>query len=136
MKSTSVLPENRKSFDISVKGDTSGQLFTGKFVTVCMPSLRQKSQAAIMEAQLNRDLRNLDESTVLYHRVVAQLGQRIVEAPEWFISSAAGQDLLDVNVLLEIWGQCAKAEDEWRLAVWGKPEEAKPEVKPTDEKPE
>jgi len=132
MKTTITLPANEKTFTINVVGDTTKQNWTGEFTTVCMPNLRQKSEAAIMEAQLGRDLVTLDQNTILYHRMVAQLAQRLISAPEWWASSGNGQDLLDANVVFEVFSHCAKAEQEWREKVWG-PEKKEKTIKTTDE---
>lgn len=130
MKTLQNLPINEKSFSISLKGDTTGQMWVGKFATVCVPNLRQQADASVMEAQLNRDLTTLDGNTKLYHKVIAQLASRLVAAPEWWQSSDSGQNLLDINVVLEVWKNCIEAEKEWRNKVWGEPEE--PKVKTTD----
>lgn len=132
MEPTMSLPENKKSFEISVKGDTSGQMWTGKFETVCVPNLRQRSQAAVMEKQLNGDLKTLDEDTILYHRMISQLGVRIAAAPDWWIASSGGQDLIDVNIVWDVWKNCVQAENEWREKVWGKPEPKQKEVTSTN----
>lgn len=129
------LPPNEKTFTINVVGDTSKQNWTGEFTAVCMPNLRQKSEASIMEAQLNRDLMTLDQDTILYHRMVASLSQRLIAAPEWWLSSDNGRNLLDANVIFEVFKECVAAEKEWKEKVWGKEEEEKKEIKNTDEDP-
>ena len=129
MKTITNLPPNEKTFSISIVGDTSKQNFVGDFTTVCMPNLRQKSEASIMEAQLNRDLATLDQNTILYHRMIAKLSQRLTEAPDWWISSDNGRNLLDANVIFEVFKECVDAEREWREKVWGKEEEDKEEIK-------
>lgn len=133
MQPTMNLPDNRKTFEISIKGNVSGQMWAGKFECVCAPNLRQRSQASVFEKQLGGDLKTLDEDMTLYHRLVSQLSVRILAAPDWWIASNNGQELLDINVLFEIWRQCAQAEGEWKTKVWGEPEK-KAEVESTDEK--
>lgn len=123
MKATMDLPENTKQFTVSVEGETTGKRWEGKFETVCMPTLRQKASAKVMEAQLNQDLINIDDSTRLYHSMIAQLAFRLQAAPDWWLASENGQNLQDLNVIFEVFSECAKAEREWREKVWGKPAE-------------
>lgn len=132
MDTTMGLPPNEKTFTITATGDTSKQPYTGEFRTVCMPSLRQKADAAVMEAQLNRDLVTLDNDTVLYHRMISQLAHRLKAAPQWWIEANNGQDLLDANVVFEVFKNCAEAEREWREKVWG---EKKPDAIESTSKP-
>jgi len=136
MMPTISLPENRKSFEISIKGDTSGQILKGKFETVCVPSLGQRAQASVFETQMTGDLKTLDSDTALFHRMMAQLSVRITAAPDWWIASNNGQELLDINVVFEVWKHCIAAETEWRKTVWGEEPEKEKEVKSTDEKSE
>lgn len=123
MKATMNLPENTKRFKISVEGEMTGKHWDGEFETVCMPTLRQKANAKVMEAQLNQDLMNIDDSTRLYHSMVAQLATRLTAAPSWWLDSDNGQNLQDLNVIFEVFSKCAEAEREWREKVWGKPED-------------
>ena len=89
-----------------------------------------------MEAQLNRDLITLDQDTSMYHRIVAQLTYRLKAAPDWWISAGNGQDLLDVNVVFEVFKYCAEAEREWREKVWGKEEKKEKKLESTSKKKE
>lgn len=124
MEVTMNLPENSKRFKISVRGETSNKQWDGEFEAVCMPTLRQKADASVMEARLNGDLESIDGATRLYHQMVSQLSFRLIAAPDWWLNSNGGQDLQDLNVVFEVYKQCAEAEREWREKVWGKPEEA------------
>jgi hypothetical protein len=127
MESLIQLPVNEEVFEFSLKGETSLQLFNGKFKCVCVPNLRQRSEAAVLERQLNRDLATLDAETLAYHRMIAQLTSRLLAAPDWWISSNNGQNLLDLNVVFEVWKLCMKAEKNWKDIVWK--DEKKPEEK-------
>jgi hypothetical protein len=44
---------------------------------------------------------------------IAELGVRIIEAPEWWDGSHRGQDLIDSDVIYDLVAACAKAESEW-----------------------
>ena len=121
------LPPNEKSFDIEVKGETSGQIWKGKFSTVCVPTCRQKADAFVLQTKLNQDLATLDLFIKAYHNMIAQLTVRLTSAPQWWISADNGQDLKDFNVIIVVYNECLKAENEWLTRVWGEP--AKEEVK-------
>ena len=127
MESLIQLPVNEKVFELSVKGETSLQLFKGKFKCVCIPNLQQRSEASVLEKQLNRDLATLDAETSAFHRMIAQLSVRLLAAPDWWIASSGGKTLLDLNVVFELWKSCMQAEKDWKDLVWK--DEKKPEEK-------
>jgi hypothetical protein len=119
MKKIAQLPDNEKTFEISIeKGDNTGLTWKGKFRCRCVLNLRQKAEADVFEARLNSGL-NLPETTKWFHFAIAQLTARLDAAPEWWIEANNGQDLLDLNVILEVFKQCMAAEKEWREQVWG-----------------
>lgn len=115
------LPPNEKEFTIDVeKGDTTGERHKGRFTTVCVQNLKQKSEADLQRAALNGPHGgSLAEETRLYHLVVSELQHRLTFAPKWFREADFGRDLKDMNVLIAIFNECMKAEKEWREAVWG-----------------
>jgi len=133
MESLIALPPNENAFDISVKGETSAQMWTGKFKCVCVPTLRQRAEAAVSEKQLGRDLLTVDQETMAYHRIISQLSSRLTAAPDWWIASNNGQNLLDLNVVFEVWKKCMEAEKNWKDMVWKDEKKEGNEVKSTDE---
>jgi hypothetical protein len=88
-----------------------------------VPSIRQKADICVLETRLNQDLMSLDPLIKAYHNTVAQCKYRIIAAPKWWIESDDGQDLLDLNVITEVWKQCRQAEREWLEKVWGPAEQ-------------
>jgi len=134
MDSIIQLPINEKIFELSIKGETTTQMWTGKFKCVCVPNLRQRSEAAVLEKQLNRDLTTLDTETLAYHRMIAQLSSRLLAAPDWWLASNNGQNLLDLNLVFEVWKSCMEAEKSWKDIVWkNEKKEEKEELKSTSE---
>jgi len=132
MESLISLPPNESTFEISVKGETSTQMWTGKFKCVCVPTLRQRAEASILEKQLNKDLLTVDQETLAYHRMIAQLSSRLIAAPDWWIAANNGQNLLDLNVVFEVWKLCVEAEKSWKDQVWKDEKKEEKKLESTD----
>lgn len=117
------LPANKKEFTIDVpEGDVTKQRFKGKFECSCVQTLGQKAESDLLQKKLNAGLEGaLTEETKVFHLVVAQLSTRLTAAPQWWIDSDGGRNLLDTNVLYELYKQCVTAETDWRVKVWGEP---------------
>lgn len=111
------LPVNEHEFEINLIGTTTKKRYQGKFKTVCIPTLRQRSQSAILEANLNQDLATLDQSIALMHKFVATLRYRLIEFPDWWIEQGYGLDLIDDNITLELWKIMSEAEINWHKKV-------------------
>jgi hypothetical protein len=133
MESLISLPPNESTFEISIKGETSTQMWTGKFKCVCVPTLKQRADASVLEKQLGRDLTTIDSETLAYHRMIAQLSSRLLAAPDWWIASSNGQNLLDLNVVFEVWKLCVEAEKAWKDKVWKEEKKEEKKVESTSE---
>ena len=127
--SLKVLPNREHTFNISVKGMETGQLWEGNF-TYRKPNLGAKSEIQKTKARLNGDLKYLDEDTLLLHEMWATFKHTIIECPEWFRKSAFGYDFDDVNVLTEVYKECVKFENDWQKKVWTPEDEVKKEEEP------
>ena len=134
ISSMSQLPDNEKSFDIEIEeGDTTRQHWVGKFTTKCVLNLRERSAADLLQKRMNDGMQTLEEETLIYHLIIAQLEARLTEAPEWWIATENGRELKDLNVLYEIYAKCMEAERDWREKVWGEKEEKEELTSTTEE---
>lgn len=138
LHSSSDLPPNEASFTISLEGDTTKQISKGHFTCHCVLNLAQRAEADLIEARLNQGLKEIRPATQTLHFVLAQLYVRLKKAPGWWISSflpdegVPGKLLLDWNVVSHIFSECMKAEADWRVAVWGPDEAAKPPIEESE----
>lgn len=126
IQSMTSLPDNSKSFDLDVaEGDVTKQRFKGKFHCKCVLNLGERSAADVLNKKMNESLDTLNDETYMTHMMIAQLDVRLTKAPEWWVATSGGRELLDLNVVLEVYKQAMEAEREWRIEVWGEPEDEK-----------
>lgn len=128
------LPSNEKSVHIEIKGETTGATWKGDFRIVRMPTIGMITRANIIQTRLSGDLATVDPSVRTIHNMLAQCQTRIIDAPTWWWEHNEGQELLDINVLGELYKQLELAEREYKEEVWGpvKEDKKKDEKKSTE----
>jgi hypothetical protein len=131
------LPDNEKTFEIEIEeGEVTRQRYQGKFTCKCILNVGERAAADVLQKRLNDNLTTLEEETYMYHMILAQLEVRLTAGPDWFAAAQNGRALKDMNVLYELYTKCMEAERDWRLEVWGEPEEEEKKLKSTTEKEE
>jgi hypothetical protein len=123
------LPKNEKSFFFSHEGETNGHKYEGQFSVKCVLSMADKRILEIEQSRLSMDLMNPTNDLVAISRVVANLRVRVQEAPDWFDQIIGSLDILDDNVIFELYGECLTAAQEWR-------DDVKKKANPVEEKSE
>jgi hypothetical protein len=119
-----------QAFTISVVGDITGETFRGDFRAYKFLTHRQQ----LMLDQRRREIlgtlpdgasvRAVNQATIF-----AQVQVRLSDAPKWWIESGNGIDLVDDNVVLAVFDNVMKVEQEALEAVKKKAEDAKESLK-------
>jgi hypothetical protein len=117
------LPDMEHTFKIQIEGNESKINWAGEF-KYRRPSLGTRGQIDVMRCKLNQDLRSIDQETNLIHTALAHLRFTLHATPEWWQESDYGGDLMDANVVTEIYSKCMDFERDWAKKVHGgEPEE-------------
>lgn len=121
---------NDQSFTVSVVGEVSGETFRGEFRAVKFLTHRQQ----LLLDQKRRELlgSNPDQAGVRAKNqaeIFAQLFVRLSNAPKWWIESGQGMDLIDDNVMVEVFNAALKVEEEAVQEMKKKAEAAKAQLK-------
>lgn len=119
-----------QAFTISVVGEVSGETFRGEFRALKFLTHRQQ----LLLDQKRRELlgANAEFSSARARNqaeIFSQLFVRLSEAPKWWIESGNGMDLVDDNIMVEVFNAAMKVEEEAINAVKKKAEEAKEALK-------
>jgi len=128
------LPNNESTFNVDIKGDTTGQRFTCQFTTVCVPTIAQKHQFELEKARLVADLQNPSDRLFTLASVLATLNIRLIKKPEWWTDAFGGLDLLDENVMWGVYDGITGAEKQWKEDVAKQAEGSPVDSSKTDEK--
>ena len=111
------LPKNQKSFQLDHVGEVTGRRYEGTFSVKCALNMAEKRKLEIERSTLSADLTNPTGNLNAISVVVANLRVRVIDAPDWFKQAIASLDLLDEDVLLEIYGKCLDKSEEWLSEV-------------------
>ena len=117
-------------FSISVIGDLSCETYRGDFRAVKFLTHRQQ----LLLDQRRRDiLGNNSESASPRAQnqahILASVFVRITEAPTWWKESNSGLDLIDDNVLIEVFENAMRIENETVSEIRAKAERAQESIK-------
>ena len=123
-KATYKLPSMEYRFDINVLGEESKVNYFGNFLYK-RPTIGEKSLIDQMRARLNGDLRTIDDNVALNNEALSYLRFTLREYPDFWKESQFGFNLIDENVLLEIYNKVVQFEADWRKRVYGEPEGVK-----------
>lgn len=112
-------PPTEKQFSISIQGSLSKRPYQGDFVCK-IPNQKERSQARRFQASLDGpNALNLDVATLNLHYMVSHLRFSLKNSPEWWRNSDFGFELLDYNVIQEVYDKVLEFEDEWYTEIWG-----------------
>lgn len=113
------LPESSNDFEIDVKGIHTNQSFRGNFKCK-IPTLRDQALISKHNAYLNGDVAQyLDFQTIKLHRMISYLKYVITESPKFWREADYGYELLDMNVVEEVYNKALEFEEAWMREIWG-----------------
>lgn len=124
------LPKNIKSFIFESTGDTTAKKYDGEFKVKCTLNMMDKRLLEIEKCAIRADIKNPTGELVAYATILATLRIRIEDSPEWWKQSNGGYDLLDENIIVDLFDKVMEKETEWREELQ---KQADPEGNPQKE---
>lgn len=121
-----MLPSNEYTFTLKVKGDKTKSSYEGPFTVKCLLSNGELIDVGLRIDAYNRGSTTVPQGIALLNRALAELEVRIIKAPSWWKDSNSGRDLLDTNVIYEVFEKSLDAEKVYdeRIAEQVKKDEA------------
>lgn len=100
-----------QAFTVSVVGETSGETFRGEFRAVKFLTHRQQ----LLLDQKRREILGVNPESASTRaanqaEIFAQLFVRLSDAPKWWLESGNGMDLVDDNVMVEVFNGAMQVE--------------------------
>lgn len=122
-------------FSISVDGDSTGEKWIGEFTVKTRLSHRDQMRRDQIRRELLGDARPDMASPRALNQagIFSDLQVRIVDAPRWWLEAANGIDLLDDNVVGEVYGKALEEESKVLAGLKKEGEQAVKDLK--EEKP-
>lgn len=126
------LPKNESGFDFEHVGEITGKKYDGQFTVKCMLNLADKRILEIEKSRLTADLQNPTGNLSALGAVIANLRVRIIDGPDWYNQAIMSLDILDEELIFELYAKCLKKSEEWRQSVKDKLEEKTEGNAPTE----
>ena len=117
------LPKNESAFDFEHIGELYGKKYEGQFTVKCVLNLADKRALEIEKSRLTADLMNPTGNLSALGSVIANLRVRVITAPDWFSQAIITLDILDEEVVFELYRKCLDESEKWRENVKIKVEE-------------
>lgn len=111
------LPKNQKSFQLDYTGELTGKRYEGTFTVKCVLNMAEKRKLEIERSGLSADLNNPTGNLNAIALVVSNLRVRVIDAPDWFKQSIVSLDILDEDVLFEVYSKALDKSEEWITEV-------------------
>lgn len=111
------LPKNQKSFQLDYTGEITGKRYEGTFTVKCVLNMAEKRKLEIERSGLSADLTNPTGNLNAIALVVSNLRVRVTDAPDWFKQSIMSLDILDEDVLFEVYSKALDKSEEWLSEV-------------------
>jgi hypothetical protein len=118
------LPKIEKSFEIDHKGSVTGIEYKGTFTVRCILNIGQKHVVELEKSRLMADQRNPTPDLIGMAIALAETRGRIIEAPAWWKDSKLATDILDEEVIYEVYNKCLELEEQWKIDIKKNAEEA------------
>ena len=107
------LPKNQKSFQLDYTGELTGKRYEGTFTVKCVLNMAEKRKLEIERSGLSADLTNPTGNLNAISLVVSNLRVRVTDAPDWFKQAIVTLDILDEDVLFELYSKSLDKSEEW-----------------------
>ncbi len=125
---------NIAKFSISTVGDRTGEKRVGDFTSKVFLSQREEClRDAIRREKLGFNPQHADVLSGNIAAMVSELSVRITDGPAWWKGSDSGLDLVDTNLLREVYEKAMSFEIEAFAAIKKRGEAAKTELLQTKE---
>ena len=117
--------ETTTSFTVNITGDTTGRVYSGKFLVKTLLSRRDNFVADERRRMLLGSSPQAASPNVQGEAYIfGQLSVRILEAPKFWMDSDNGLDLEDANVIGEVFKIAMEKEEEYTKSLKTQAQEA------------
>lgn len=126
------LPKREKTISLDIVGDETGLQYTGEFTIRCILNMASKHALELEKTRLMADYANPSRGLAGISISLATIKAKIIKAPEWWYELGEGAEILDENVIVDLYDKSVLAEAEWRKSIAKKADDAKEEQKQED----
>jgi len=105
---------NQAKVTVDITGSETGEKYAGVFVFRELPTFRERMAASKIRNDITGPNASMNSAEWARAEISAQLQVRVIKAPKWWEQSDGGLDLVDENVVVEIFNAAMKTENDAR----------------------
>lgn len=115
---------NEYTFMLSTKGESTGMKYEGAFKVKCLLTTTEKVDIGLRLDSYNRGSKTIPQATAILNATLAEMDVRIIDSPSFWKDSDFGRQLLDTNIIFEIFKLSNDGEEDFRQRLKAKAEES------------
>lgn len=108
------LPKKEKTFQLDIVGSDTGLPYKGEFTVLSVLDMAGKHGLELEKTRLMADYANPSRGLAGISITLATIRARIIKAPDWWDELDQGSQILDENVILNLYDHIMSAEEEWK----------------------
>lgn len=121
------VPNMNHQFIVESTGNITNKRYIGEF-SYKIPNTKEQCLIAKHRAFLNGPNQDyLDAGTLKIHMKIAYLRYTLTDYPKWWKQADLGYELIDHNVIDDVYEKCIQFEEAWLKEIWGDEEDEKQE---------
>ena len=105
---------NEYTFHFSTKGETTGLKYEGTFKIKCLLTTSEKVDVGLRTDSYNRGSKTVSQGVQVLNATMAELDVRVLDAPAFWKDADYGRDLLDTNIIYEVFKKMTEGEEDFR----------------------
>jgi hypothetical protein len=119
-----LLQNNEHTFHVKIQCKKTLEWFEGDFTVKCVLTNAEQVNMALATDRYNGGSTSLPEQFKLFNRCQAELETRVIKSPTWWKESNNGWDLMDSDLIYEVYAEAMKAQTVWAEKLKKKADEA------------
>ena len=112
-----LLPKNERTFSVDLSGEDTFLPYKGEFTVKCIVDMGGKHAEELEKTRLMADYANPSDGLYGVATSLAKLRSRVIKSPQWWQDSDGGTLIRDQNVVMHLYSECLRLEEEWRTEL-------------------
>jgi hypothetical protein len=115
---------NEYTFHFSEKGESTGLKYEGTFKVKCLFTTAEKLDIGLRIDSYNRGSKTVSQGIAILNATLAELDVRIIDAPSFWKDCDFGRDLVDTNIIYEVFKKASVSEEDFKTRIQALAEES------------
>lgn len=120
-----ILPvANEYTFHLVCNGDSTGLKYEGTFKVKCLLTTSEKVDIGLRLDSYNRGSKTVPQAVAILNATLAELDVRVIDSPSFWKDSDYGRQLVDTNIVYEVFKLASDSEDDFKKRMKDKSADA------------